>query len=74
MVTTVRWMPWQAPDGHAYLARTFYQDVEYVMPDRVMQPIWDSVKNAKGEVDYRLNEHRAYYNKCVVLLLEGIRV
>jgi hypothetical protein len=33
------------------------------MPDRVMQPIWDSVKKADGEIDFPLSGHRAAYNK-----------
>lgn len=52
----------QAPDGTAYLGRTYYQDIEYVMPERVMQPIWDSVRNPDGSINFPLNYHRAYFD------------
>lgn len=56
------WCVRQAPDGTAYLGRTYYQDVEYVLPDRVMQPIWEGVRNADGSINFPLNYHRAYYD------------
>lgn len=64
-----------AEDGvTALLARTYYADVEYVMPDPVMQPLWESVKHPgghdnkqssftfDGSVNYGLNYHRAFYH------------
>ena len=35
----------QDDDGVAYLFRTYYDTVEYVLPKAVMQPTWESVKN-----------------------------
>jgi hypothetical protein len=64
-----------APDGvTAYLARTYYMTVEYIMPEPVMQPLWESVKHRDGHdsqqssftydgsVNFGLNYHRAYYH------------
>ena len=52
----------QDEDGSAYLFRTFYQTVDYVMPEAVMQPTWESVKNADGSINFALSHHRAEYN------------
>jgi hypothetical protein len=43
------------------LSRTYYATQEYIMPEAVMQPIWESVKNRDGTTNYRLNYHRANY-------------
>ena len=48
-------------DGGALLVRSYYARVDYVLPSKVMQPIWESVKGADGEVDFGLNFHRANY-------------
>lgn len=32
------------------------------MPSRVMQPIWEGVRNVDGSINFPLNSHRAYYN------------
>lgn len=64
----------QEADGTAYLARTYYASVEYIMPQPIMQPIWESVKfpdghtsqqssfTFDGSVNYGLNYHRAFYH------------
>jgi hypothetical protein len=44
------------------LARTYYATVEYLVPQAVMQPIWESVKNKDGTINFRLNYHRANYD------------
>lgn len=49
------------PDGKAYLVRTYYATVDYVLPEPVMQPLWESVKGENGEVDYGVNYHRSIY-------------
>ena len=54
-------MVFQDEFGNAYLARTFYQNVEYILPDRVMQPIWEGVRDGNGDIDFPLNYHRAQY-------------
>jgi hypothetical protein len=51
----------QDEDGAAYLFRTFYQTVDYAMPEAVMQPTWESVKNADGSINHALSFHRAEY-------------
>jgi hypothetical protein len=51
----------QDEDGSAYLFRTFYQTVDYAMPEAVMQPTWESVKNADGSINFALSHHRAEY-------------
>lgn len=43
------------------LARTYYLNVEYIAPEAIMQPVWESVKNRDGTTNYRLNYHRAWY-------------
>lgn len=53
---------YQDEDGSAYLFRTFYQTVDYAMPRAVMQPTWESVKNADGSINFALSHHRAEYN------------
>lgn len=45
------------------MARTYYTEIEYILPEAVMQPSWDSVKKSDGSVDYGLSYHRAFYSK-----------
>ncbi|KAL9182021.1 hypothetical protein ACHAXT_012364 [Thalassiosira profunda] len=52
----------QDDDGSAYLFRTFYDTVEYVLPAAQMQPTWESVKNADGSINFALSYHRAEYH------------
>jgi hypothetical protein len=52
---------YQSSDGAAYLFRTYYHTVEYVLPKAVMQPTWESVKNADGRTNFALSFHRAQY-------------
>ena len=47
----------------AVLGRTYYNTVEYLMPEAVMQPTWESVKNRDGSTNFRLNYHRAWYDE-----------
>lgn len=49
-------------DGRGYLARTYYAEIEYVLPGAVMQPVWSSVKRQDGSVDFGLSYHRAFYS------------
>ena len=51
----------QDDDGAAYLIRTYYYTTEYVLPKAVMQPTWESVKNADGTINFALSYHRAEY-------------
>lgn len=51
----------QEPDGSAYLIRSYYADVEFVLPSAMMQPTWESVKDANGNTDHALTYHRAHY-------------
>ena len=51
----------QDDDGTAYLFRTYYDTVEYTLPQSVMQPTWESVKNADGSTNFALSFHRAAY-------------
>ncbi|GMI11724.1 hypothetical protein TrVE_jg8603 [Triparma verrucosa] len=52
---------YQTDDGTAYLARTYYSTVDYVLPAPVMQPLWESVKNPDGTNNFGLSYHRAVY-------------
>ena len=52
----------QDDDGTAYLFRTYYDTVEYVIPQAVMQPTWESVKNDDGSTNFALSYHRAEYH------------
>jgi hypothetical protein len=49
--------------GAAFLARTYYETTDYWLPEPVMQPVWESVKNENGTRDYSLNYHRAFYHE-----------
>ena len=51
----------QEPDGSTYLIRSYYADVEFVLPSAMMQPTWESVKDADGNTDHALTYHRAHY-------------
>jgi len=51
----------QKADGSAYLIRTYYATVDYVLPSPVMQPMWESVQNSDGSINFGLSYHRAYY-------------
>lgn len=52
----------QLADGSAYLIRTYYATVDYILPAAVMQPMWESVRNADGTMNFSLSFHRAYYD------------
>lgn len=52
---------YQDDDGIAYLVRTYYDTVEYTLPAAVMQPIWETVKNKDGSINFPLSYHRAHY-------------
>jgi hypothetical protein len=53
----------QDPDtGAAYLARTYYQTTAFLLPNSIMQPTWESVKDGDGGVNYPLTFHRAFYH------------
>lgn len=49
-------------NGEAVLARTYYSTVEYIAPEAIMQPVWESVKNRDGSTNYAMNYHRASYD------------
>ena len=50
------------------IGRTYYATVYFVMPEAIMQPVWESVKNQYGNVvnglrtNFTVNYHRAYYD------------
>lgn len=48
--------------GKAYLIRSFYETIEYVLPSPKMNPIWESVKDENGQTNFALNYHRAHYH------------
>eukprot|EP00984_Skeletonema_dohrnii_P017050 scaffold7682_cov137-Skeletonema_dohrnii-CCMP3373.AAC.4 len=52
----------QDDDGAAYLFRTYYTTVDFVIPEAVMQPTWESVKNSDGSTNFALSYHRAAYD------------
>jgi hypothetical protein len=47
----------------AVLGRTYYQTVEYLLPEAIMQPVWESVKDRSGIINFRINYLRAFYDK-----------
>eukprot|EP00986_Skeletonema_menzelii_P018335 scaffold26628_cov149-Skeletonema_menzelii.AAC.2 len=52
----------QDDDGAAYLFRTYYATVDYVIPEAEMQPTWESVKNSDGSTNFALSYHRTKYD------------
>jgi hypothetical protein len=48
--------------GQPVLGRTYYASVEFVLPEQMMQPVWESVKNKRGEINFTTNYHRAIYD------------
>eukprot|EP00753_Platysulcus_tardus_P014653 PLAT4420.5.p1 GENE.PLAT4420.5~~PLAT4420.5.p1 ORF type:complete len:1399 (+),score=752.50 PLAT4420.5:50-4246(+) len=50
----------QAGD-RAYLLRTYYKTVDYLLPRPVMMPMWESVKSSDGSTAYALSDHRANF-------------
>lgn len=46
----------------AYLIRTYFATVDYILPSAVMQPTWESVKNDDGSTNFALSYHRANYS------------
>jgi len=50
-------------EGLPLLARTYYQTVEFLLPEAIMQPIWESAKSREGVINYRSNYHRAVYDE-----------
>ena len=51
----------QDADGSFYLVRSYYTTVDFVLPSPIMQPTWESVKNADGDINFALSYHRANY-------------
>ena len=49
-------------DGKPVLARTYYQTVEFVQADAIMQPVWEAVKDKNGTTEFRANYLRGVYN------------
>ena len=47
--------------GVAVLSRTYYQTVEFVLPEAMMQPVWESVKLQNGATNFRNSYHRTNY-------------
>ena len=45
----------------SFLARTYYATKSYLMPLPIMQPVWESVKDEHGNVNFAANFHRALY-------------
>lgn len=52
----------QDKNGTAYLVRTYYATVQYWLPEPVMQPLWESVKEPDGDTNFALSYHRAFYH------------
>ncbi|KAJ1438841.1 hypothetical protein B484DRAFT_392074 [Ochromonadaceae sp. CCMP2298] len=50
-------------EGLPLLARTYFQTVEFLLPEALMQPIWESAKSREGVINYRSNFHRAFYEE-----------
>ena len=55
--------------GDAFLVRTYYATVDYILPEPVMQPMWESVKrnttcvgSDKECTHFGLNFHRSAYH------------
>ena len=51
---------WDA-SGLAMLSRTYYQTADYVLPEAMMQPVWESVKLQNGATNFRNSYHRTNY-------------
>ena len=49
-------------EGLPLLGRTYFQTVEFVLPEAIMQPTWESAKSRAGVINYRANFHRANYD------------
>ena len=49
-------------EGKPVLGRTYYQTVEFLQPEAVMQPVWESVKDKNGTTDFRANYLRGVYD------------
>ena len=49
-------------DGVPVLARSYFLTTEYVLPEAMMQPVWESAKDQSGTINYRSNYHRAFYD------------
>jgi hypothetical protein len=44
------------------LARTYYATVEFLLPEAVMMPVWESAKNRDGTINFRTSYLRAVYD------------
>jgi hypothetical protein len=49
-------------ENQPLLGRTYYQTVEFLLPQAIMQPVWESAKDRTGVINYRSNYHRAEYD------------
>lgn len=55
------WRRQRSAKQQAFLGRTYFTNIEYVMPSPQMQPIWEMVMDETGQVDFGLSYHRAFY-------------
>ncbi|KAH8073924.1 hypothetical protein JL721_2476 [Aureococcus anophagefferens] len=51
------------PYSTALLGRTYFADVEHLLPSPQMQPIWEMVKDPEGRTDFGLSYHRGIYQR-----------
>jgi len=49
-------------ENRPVLGRTYFQTIQYLLPEAIMQPTWESVKNRDGSRNFRINYHRAFYD------------
>lgn len=50
-------------EGVPLLGRTYYQTVEFLLPQAIMQPVWESAKSRDGVINFRSNYQRAVYDE-----------
>ena len=49
-------------ESPTFLVRTYFATTAYLLPLPIMQPIWESVQDIEGMIDFRLNFQRAVYD------------
>lgn len=49
-------------ENRPVLGRTYFQTIQYLLPEAIMQPTWESVKNRDGSKNFRISYHRAFYD------------
>merc|ERR1711991_300796 len=53
---------YEAGGNQTVLGRTYYATIDYVLPEAIMQPSWESAKDRDGKTSFQLSYQRSQYD------------